>query len=94
MKKGKDVGFRKRRGDGETKLLVFGKNSQSQPGPCIWAPAIFTRGRGLEHSHIDLIRRTALPRTLCPCQSLRETGAVTTVGFPATSETTRDEPGN
>ena len=29
-----------------------------------------------------------------PCQSLRETGAVTTPGFSATSETTRDEPGN
>ena len=51
-------------------------------------------GRGLEHSHRDLMRHTALPRTLCPCQSLRETGAVTTLGFPATSEMTRDEPGN
>lgn len=88
------MGLGERRGDGETKLLVFGRNSKSQLGPFTWAPAILMRGRGLEHSQGDVIRPTDLPRTLCPCQSLRETGAVTTLDFLATSEMTRDKPGN
>ena len=78
---------------GKQSFWCLGKTHRANLGPAHGLQQ-YLRGQGLEHSHRDLIRRTALPRTLCPCQSLRETGAVTTPGFSATSETTRDEPGN
>ena len=71
-----------------------GRNSRSKVGPFVPAPAIFMRGRGPEHWQGDLHRHTSLPRNLAPAKALRETGAVTTLGFLVTYRTAGDEPGN
>lgn len=69
-KNGSHVGLKEKRGDGATKLLMCREKLRSKLGPFTWAPAMFLRSKGLEHSQGDF-RSIALLRPLCPLQGSR-----------------------